>query len=79
MSKQKFTPEAELLWGSVPSQVQERILQNVFCGKCGGSVTIVDYTGKEENGDLILEGRCGICGKRVARVVETSEMKFEDN
>ena len=79
MSTKKFTPQAELLWGSIPARVKDKILQNGFCTKCSDSVPIIDYGGKEVGGDLVLHGRCGNCGTKVIRVVETSEMSFEKN
>ena len=79
MSKKQFTPEAELLWTSVPSGAKEKILKNVFCVKCRVSIPIVDYTGREKNGNVLLEGKCGVCGHSVARVGETSEVSFDKN
>jgi len=78
MSKRSFTPQAELLWYSIPANARERILKNVFCTKCKCS-EMVDYTGTEKNGDLVLEGACANCGCRVVRVVETSEAPPPNN
>lgn len=73
MNKGAFTPQAAVLWGTIPQEARVRILANVFCVKCRGSVMITKYTGEEENGDLILKGACAKCGQKVVRVVETSE------
>jgi hypothetical protein len=59
--------------GTIPKEARERILANVFCVKCRGSVIITKFTGEEENGDVILKGSCAKCGHEVVRVVETSE------
>ncbi len=80
MSKGKFTTQAAVLWGAIPLEAQERILKNVFCIKCRTAVKIVNFTGTvEKNGDLILEGSCAVCGQKVVRVVETSEVRNENN
>ena len=79
MSKGKFTTEAALFWGGIPVAMQKRILKNALCAKCNILVEIVDYTGTVENGDLILDGSCAVCGHAAARVVETSQMKHENN
>jgi hypothetical protein len=78
MSKRSFTQQAELLWYSIPANAREGILENVFCAKCKGS-EMVDYSGSEKNGDLVLEGSCANCGHRVVRVVETSEAPPPNN
>jgi Domain of unknown function (DUF5679) len=53
--------------------------QNVFCVKCRGAVEIVNFTGEEENGDVILKGACAKCRHDVVRVVETSERDSSGN
>jgi hypothetical protein len=73
MSAKNFTPQAELLWSTVWPEARERFLQAVFCTRCRTAVEIVDYSGREKNGDLALESRCRNCGHQVCRVVETSE------
>ena len=65
-----------MLWQTVSEPAQEAILRAVWCGQCRKGVPIIDYAGKEIGGDVILEGRCGICGGRVARRVETSEARI---
>jgi hypothetical protein len=79
MSKRSFTAKAELLWHTVPAKAKDQILKNVFCTRCKGSVEIVDYTGSEKNGDLVLEGSSANCGHRMVRVVETSEAPPTNN
>jgi hypothetical protein len=79
MSKISPSVKAEILWGTIPAWAKDEILKNVFCVKCRSSVEIVDYTKKERRGDLILKGRCGVCGHEVVRVVETSEAPPPNN
>ncbi|MGE3308700.1 MAG: DUF5679 domain-containing protein [Limisphaerales bacterium] len=73
MNEGDFTPAAAVLWGVIPREARERILANVFCVKCRRSVTMVNFTGEEQNGDVILRGACANCGHEVVRVLETSE------
>jgi len=75
MSAKNFSLQAELLWASVPSAVRPTLLCNVWCGQCRAEVEIVDYSGKEKAGDLILQGRCAVCDGRVARLIETADRR----
>lgn len=68
-----------MLWGTIPKEAHERILTNVFCVKCRGSVRITNYSGEEENGNVILKGACAKCGHEVVRVVESSEADHSGN
>ena len=79
VSKQVFTSQAELLWLSIPAAARERIPNNVFCRNCRGASEMIDFTGSEKNGDLVLEGVCAKCGQRVVRLVETSETAPPNN
>ena len=79
MSDGQFTAKAAVLWGTIPKEARERILANVFCVKCRGSVTITNYAGEEDKGDVILKGACAQCGHEVVRVVETSERDSSGN
>ena len=80
MNDGKFTLQAAVVWGVIPLAAKKRILANVFCVKCQGSAQMVDFTGKlEKHGDLILTGKCGVCGHKVVRMLETSEIRNENN
>jgi DNA-directed RNA polymerase subunit RPC12/RpoP len=79
MKDEKFTAQAATLWGTIPREAREQILKNVFCAECGGSVEIIEFTGEERNGNLILKGSCAKCGQEVARVVETSQVDSSGN
>ena len=65
-----FTAPAAQRWERVPEEVQQRILTAVWCAHCRQATTIVDYAGRVQRGDLILEGHCAACGGRVARLLE---------
>ena len=67
------------MWGTIPREGRERILKNVFCGKCRGSGDLVRFTGEEKNGDVILRGACARCGHEVVRLVDTSERDLSGN
>lgn len=80
MNDGKFTVEAAVLWGVIPLAAKKQILANVYCVRCGGSVQIVDFSGEvEEPGDLLLKGKCAVCGGEVVRMLETSEIRNENN
>jgi hypothetical protein len=34
---------------------------------------MVDFSGREEQGGLVLSGFCAACGGKVARVIETGQ------
>jgi uncharacterized protein YdhG (YjbR/CyaY superfamily) len=56
-------------WSKIPSNVQQMLIDNVFCPKCG-MTTIVDYGVQNDRFGLVLKGSCKLCGGRVARFVE---------
>lgn len=68
-----FMPDAARRWKRIPQWAQEKILNNVFCGKCLGSVPIVLETAEMKKKDLILRGKCKLCGKDICRVVEPED------
>ena len=68
-----FTPQARLRWKKIPEWAQKKILDNVFCGRCLGSVTILLETAEMNGKDLILRGKCKECGKDVCRLVEPED------
>jgi len=79
MNEGQFSARAAILWGAIPLNARERILKNVWCTKCRGTVEILAFTGEEKDGDLILTGSCSQCGNKVARVIETSEHDLSGN
>jgi hypothetical protein len=79
MSDGHFTTQAAVLWNSIPREARERILKNVFCVKCCGPAEMIEFSGREKHGDIILTGSCAKCGHKVVRVVETSEQDLSGN
>ena len=62
--------DAKMLWDAIPKQMQERLINNVWCPHCSSATKMVDFEGKVEQGDLVLTGSCVKCGGSVARVIE---------
>jgi len=65
-----FAPEAAQRWKTIPHWAQKKILDNVFCGRCVASVSILLETAEMKDKDLILRGKCKSSGKSICRVVE---------
>ncbi len=65
-----FSLDAKRLWDAIPTRNKTQFLNNVWCGHCSKTSTIVHYKGRTESGDLVLEGECGRCGGKVARLIE---------
>jgi len=68
-----FTPQARRRWEKIPEWARKKILDNVFCSRCLGSVTILLETAKMNGKDLILRGKCKHCGKDICRLVEPED------
>jgi hypothetical protein len=67
-----FTKPARQRWESIPAEIRQRILSNVWCGHCRSETTITHFSGSIKGGDLLLVGQCAICHSDVARVIECS-------
>ena len=67
-----FTHPARQRWESIPAEIRQRLLANVWCGHCRHEVTISNFTGTVKRGDLLLVGKCSECNGDVARVIEGS-------
>ncbi|MFZ5482907.1 MAG: hypothetical protein ACOZB0_01640 [Pseudomonadota bacterium] len=67
-----FTPPARQRWESIPAQIRQRLLANVWCGRCSHEVTITNFSGTIKGGNLLLVGKCAECHGDVARVIEGS-------
>lgn len=65
-----FSPHAKAFWNKIPAGIQKRLLNNVWCSRCGEMTTITDYSGTIENDDLILNGFCIRCGNPVSSLIE---------
>jgi hypothetical protein len=65
-----FTRPARQRWESIPADIRQRLLANVWCGQCHREVTITNFTGTIKGGSLLLVGKCAECHGDVARVIE---------
>lgn len=68
-----FTPNAYRLWEALPPHTKTKILSNVWCSHCIKMTTIINYSGKVIQGDILLEGKCKKCGEKVARIIEKKD------
>ena len=67
-----FTKPARQRWESIPADIRQRLLTNVWCGQCRHETTITNFSGTIKGGDLLLVGKCAECRSDVARVIEGS-------
>lgn len=67
-----FTKPARERWESIPADIRQRLLSNVWCGHCRFETTITNFSGAIKGGDLLLVGKCAECRSDVARVIEGS-------
>lgn len=67
-----FTKPARQRWESIPADIRQRLLSNVWCGQCRSETTITHFSGTIKGGDLLLVGKCAACHGDVARVIEGS-------
>lgn len=67
-----FTKPARQRWESIPADIRQRLLSNVWCGQCRHETTITNFSGTIKGGDLLLVGKCAECRSDVARVIEAS-------
>ena len=67
-----FTKPARQRWESIPADIRQRLLSNVWCGQCRHETTITNFSGTIKGGDLLLVGKCAECRSDVARVIEGS-------
>ena len=67
-----FTRPARQRWESIPANIRQLLLANVWCGQCRQEVTITNFSGTIKGGDLLLVGKCAVCHCDVARVIEGS-------
>lgn len=67
-------PQLKTIWGNDWDFFVEKIIPNCFCHTCSDEVTIVDYKiVVNDLNDIILMGKCAICGNPVNRYTETGE------
>lgn len=65
-----FSRPARQRWESIPANIRQHLLANVWCGQCRHEVTITNFSGAIKSGNLLLVGKCAECHGDVARVIE---------
>ncbi|MFC1812718.1 hypothetical protein ACFL03_08500 [Thermodesulfobacteriota bacterium] len=73
--KYRFTPKAKKVWESIHTDLQKQVLKTVWCGHCGKTSSIHNFSGKTESGLLVLRGSCTECGEDVVRVIGTKKLR----
>ena len=51
-----FTKPARQRWDSIPADIRQRLLSNVWCGQCRFETTITHFSGTIKGRDLLLVG-----------------------
>ena len=67
-----FTAPARQRRESIPADIRQRLLSNVWCGRFRRESTNTSFTSTIKGGDLLLVGKCGECRGDVARVIDGS-------
>jgi hypothetical protein len=73
MADEPTSFSAERRWLAYPAQFRDRVLDNVWCGKCREAIRILNYRVQPKPGGISLEGLCASCGNRVVRYIENPE------
>jgi hypothetical protein len=68
--KEVFSFGANKKWLAIPAATRKELEHNVWCSHCSDVVQIVDYVVKDSPPEIALEGKCGKCGKKVARFID---------
>ena len=67
-------PQLKTIFGNDWDFFVEKIIPNCFCQNCTEVVTIVDFKiVVNDLNDVILRGKCAVCGGPVNRYSETGE------
>ena len=66
----KFTGKAQKMWCSIPQELQQSILNDVWCMHCFKMTAMLHVDGTVKSGKLVLSGVCAACGSKVERVIE---------
>lgn len=70
-------PQLKTIWGKDWDFFVEEIIPNCFCQTCKEVVTIVDFKiVVNDFNDVILRGKCAVCGDGVNRYTKTGEVEY---
>ena len=70
-----FTPDALKRFREIPKYIMRQMLESVFCPVCGNGTTIINFNGKMNGSDLILNGKCKTCWGEIERLIDNQEGK----
>lgn len=62
--------QAQKKWLSIQKEIRAKLEQNVWCVSCSDVVKILNYTVKDHQDTILLEGVCNRCGHKVVRVID---------
>jgi hypothetical protein len=65
-----FSEPARKFREIIPERVRKNLLASVWCGLCRCATTIVSDQETVKSGNLVLTGKCKVCGTDVARLME---------
>lgn len=71
-----FTKPARQRWESIPADIRQRLLSNVWCGQCRHETTITNFSGTIKSGDLLLVGKCPPQDGSTYRSVRRARLSF---
>ncbi len=66
------SPVSQKILETMSDEEKNRHLTNVWCPSCSAMVEIVQYKSRMIKGDLLLQGKCVVCGSSVATHIECS-------
>lgn len=72
-SSNRSSGNAARRWRNLGPAARDAITRSAWCSHCRTAVEIVDFELGELADDLLLRGRCGVCGGPVARHVENPD------
>lgn len=62
--------EAARAWKRMPENIQQLLLDSVFCPNCGTASLASGYSLRMRDGFVLIEGRCAACGAEIARLCD---------
>ena len=76
-----FTKPARQRWESIPANIRQRLLSNVWCGQCRHETTITNFSGTIKGGDLlqdILQIEVGIVSVELGGLDQTRQLSPDE-
>ena len=76
-----FTKSARQHWDSIPVDIRQRLLANVWCAQCSHETTITNFSGTIKGGDLlqdILQIEVGIVSVELGGLDQTRQLSPDE-